>query len=292
MRGSYKNETNLNPVTFRRDILIYNRVSKSGSSTTQELMRLVTAENKCYFKPERLKMHRNRSRFMMPKQQDDFRKRTLYKYQKPLILTRHVNFIRFDDHDHPLYTNMIREPFQRFKSRYKYSRVKKKFHFKHNLPYIEPMAVANQNFYAWNRKRLENCILNDTDRECNRKNGDTVENQIAYFCGQDYECSLHGSRIALNMAKSNVEKYYPVVGILERMEESLKVMEIMLPEFLSGIVNIYEKHPLKRNKSGKKHGVSNEVKIKMKKNLALEYDFYDFLNQRLTKQVQTLLNEL
>ena len=35
-------------------------------------------------------------------------------------------------------------------------------------------------------------------------------------------------------AKENVEKYFPVVGILERLNDSLLVLEHKLPQFFKG----------------------------------------------------------
>ena len=45
------------------------------------------------------------------------------------------------------------------------------------------------------------------------------------------ECEIFGSRQALEIAKRNVEKYYAVVGVLEKMQESLEVLENYVPAF-------------------------------------------------------------
>lgn len=46
---------------------------------------------------------------------------------------------------------------------------------------------------------------------------------------------------ALEKAKSNVEKYFPVVAVLEMYDESLVVMENLVPEFFEGIQNMHQK---------------------------------------------------
>ena len=56
-----------------------------------------------------------------------------------------------------------------------------------------------------------------------------------YFCGQDIECTRHNSRWALKQAIENVERHYPVVGVLEDMDFTLRVMQAVLPRFFSGI---------------------------------------------------------
>ena len=57
----------------------------------------------------------------------------------------------------------------------------------------------------------------------------------------DPSCVLFGSREALQRAKANVERLYPVVGVLERMEDTLRVMEDRLPGvFVQGIAKKYK----------------------------------------------------
>ena len=45
-----------------------------------------------------------------------------------------------------------------------------------------------------------------------------------YFCGHDPRCTEHNSNWALDRAKENVERHFPVVAVLEMFEDSLKVM--------------------------------------------------------------------
>ena len=133
---------------------------------------------------------------------------------------------------------------------------------------------------------LQKCILNDEDRECNMKTGDVVENQIAYFCGQDVECSYHGSRKALALAKANVERFFIVVGLLERIEDTFKILEADLGCFMKGISKLYV--GVVRNKALVEVNVSPEAVEKMKKTLELEYDFYRFIEARLEKRLKSL----
>ena len=56
-----------------------------------------------------------------------------------------------------------------------------------------------------------------------------------YFCGQEPECTRHNSRQALMTAIENVERHYPVVGVLEEMDSTLRVMQAVLPRFFNGI---------------------------------------------------------
>ena len=56
----------------------------------------------------------------------------------------------------------------------------------------------------------------------------------------DLECPLHNSRWALNKAIENVEKHFPVVGVLEEMDLSLRLMQTALPKYFGGIWDKFE----------------------------------------------------
>ena len=60
-----------------------------------------------------------------------------------------------------------------------------------------------------------------------------------YFCGQSDECMIVGSKLALDRAKANIDRWFPVVAVLERMTQSLRVLEYVLPKFFSGASRVY-----------------------------------------------------
>ena len=62
----------------------------------------------------------------------------------------------------------------------------------------------------------------------------------SYFCGQHEECMAHGSRWALQQAKSNIDQWFPVVAVLERMKDSLQVLDHFLPRFFARAPHVYE----------------------------------------------------
>ena len=47
------------------------------------------------------------------------------------------------------------------------------------------------------------------------------------------------TELALRQAKINVIRNYLVVGVTEELEDFLFVLEKLLPEFFSGVLNIY-----------------------------------------------------
>ena len=50
------------------------------------------------------------------------------------------------------------------------------------------------------------------------------------------ECRNQG---ALQQAKQNIEKWYPVIGVLDNINKTLAVMEKTVPEYFSGVSDIY-----------------------------------------------------
>lgn len=64
---------------------------------------------------------------------------------------------------------------------------------------------------------------------------------------EPYNCArVLNDRWALERAKSNVERYFPVVGILEELNSTLVVLEKKLPYFFAGVQEIYFKQLLGR----------------------------------------------
>ena len=64
--------------------------------------------------------------------------------------------------------------------------------------------------------------------------------QISYFCGMSKVCDDFGSPEALELAKRNVERYYSVVGVVEKMSESLQVLENYVPAYFQYARKIYK----------------------------------------------------
>ena len=50
-----------------------------------------------------------------------------------------------------------------------------------------------------------------------------------------------GSRWALDRAKQNVETWYPVVGVLEELRDTIDMLEIKVPEFFRNASEVYDR---------------------------------------------------
>jgi len=214
-------------------------------------------------------------------------------FPKPIICNNHVHFIDFTEHGgakQPIYFNMVRDPYKR-------ADFQAKSWFR-DYHLIEPDAdPRGRDYWEWKNKTFEECVLDFDDQECHISNGSVRDYAIPYFCGQEIECTRHNSRWALMQAIENVEQHYPVVGVLEEMDSTLRVMQAVMPRFFSGI---YDKfggdQTLQDNKQSYsehsptqyKENSIQEVENIIKEQLLTEYEFYNYIKGRLASQAKAL----
>ena len=96
------------------------------------------------------------------------------------------------------------------------------------------------------------------------------------------------------MARDNVEKFYPVVGVLEEFGTTLSVLEKNVPQFFKGASKTYydELGAPKHSPGGSSNRTANALSIKarevLSRRIALELDFYKYLKQRLISQFERI----
>ena len=114
--------------------------------------------------------------------------------------------------------------------------------------------------------------------------------QMSFFCGHSTECDVFNSQRLLDIAKSNVEKHFAVVGVLEDWEMSLEVLENYIPRFFAGSREAFKENEEIRhvNKNIYKPKTPTEFKQKLSEKLSKEIEFYHFCRQRLRKQYLAL----
>ena len=99
------------------------------------------------------------------------------------------------------------------------------------------------------------------------------------------------NRNALKKAISNIERFYPVIGITEKINVTLKVLEYELPEFFDGAMDVYytdEDVRLNQNVNRDKPSVSDQIVNIIKKNFTNDLEFYDYCKQRLLQQFESI----
>ena len=118
--------------------------------------------------------------------------------------------------------------------------------------------------------------------------------QIFFFCGMDPVCDIFGSPEALKIAKANVERYYSVVGVLEKFNETLEVLENYVPAFFKDARKIYKNMMNDRsvnqfiNQNKFKKKPNSVIKELVKVNFTTEIEFFNFCKQRLYRQLLTI----
>nr|CAI5818745.1 unnamed protein product [Callosobruchus analis] len=90
---------------------------------------------------------------------------------------------------------------------------------------------------------------------------------------------------ALQIAKSNVEKYYTVVGVLEKLNDTMDVLEQKIPYFFKGAKKIYGQELLGISKNKYVPKVSDVIRKRLIESLAKELEFYDWIKARLQRQL-------
>ncbi|KAJ8676490.1 hypothetical protein QAD02_012277 [Eretmocerus hayati] len=117
------------------------------------------------------------------------------------------------------------------------------------------------------------------------KKGDSAtvyRGSISHFCGHDSRCSQRNNAWALEQAKSNVRRWYPVVGVLDSMEETVESLEKVFPYFFEGAPLVYEKiRPKKMSIPADPTVLKPGSKKRLKKLLKYEIEFYEWVKSRL-----------
>lgn len=105
---------------------------------------------------------------------------------------------------------------------------------------------------------------------------------IPTFCGQDLRCTEINNKWALQRAKANIAEWYPVVGILDYMEQSLSALEHKFPYFFRGARQIYRKiRPNKKYFSDISVTLKPQEKDFLYKLFEDEMELYQWLKFRL-----------
>ncbi|TRY77290.1 hypothetical protein TCAL_00102 [Tigriopus californicus] len=269
--------------------LIFNRIAKTGSQSIAEL--LVQLEKKNQIKPHII-IKQVENLLEDPRSVSGFVEEIDRKSEAGAWI-RHYNFFNMMDYGalwNPIYINMVRDPVERVISFFYYRRaawniVERKLAFP-NDPLPDPDFL---------RKDYDSCVLSG-DPECSYEEGSNImkyddhRSQIMAFCGHDWMCTEFNSKDALERAKANVDQFYSVVGVVERMNDTLTVLEHELPMVFSGAKKLYNSNreiKRKQMKNAYKLPVSDQVMDLVRQNFTREIEFYEFCQQRLQHQLES-----
>ena len=187
------------------------------------------------------------------------------KVTNKLVYARHFYHIDFKLPNYT-YITIVREPVSRLISSYLY------YHFS-SRPHIQAMIDP-----AHKNESLETCL--DLSHE-----GCTSNLMTKYFCGHDPRCA-DGSTYSLLKAKTNLEKHFAVVGIVENLAWTYELFRHMLPDYFSHL-DIQKSTSYRRNKNEQTIEVSTRLHQKIKRLNHADVLLYQYIKERFALQVKS-----
>jgi hypothetical protein len=268
--------------TTKQIIIVNNRVPKCGSSLLFQLFRFLSRQTGAFT----FIMSNDYIHYRFSKKERRQLKRKLIQFtntnhHKPLLYDQHFHFINFNSTTEVVfyYINQLRDPLQRTLSQFDYERY---------MCIIRPERPACSVLHpSFRNMTIDECISTGDPARCLTKPYG-VHSSIAFFCGQLSACddtiTRPTSRDALSLAKSNIERYYLHIGLLEYFDSSLELLEhIQLPLF-SGIRSLYlnkwNRTPIYVTPEKYRHRPSNKTRHILRQLLELEYELYEFVQKR------------
>ena len=256
--------------------VIYNRLAKTGSTTTNFIIEKMAKKNK--FNELYSRNHGDRA----PNSRDlNNLNKKLANAPKPWVYIRHIYF--WDTSfmtPAPVYINTVRDPVERLNSEFYWQRKnvrgKKMWDRKGTSGFIS-FDQCVQRFWPHGPKK---CFMWNTHSYA-----------IQFFCGQSRVCA-NATQEALNIAKRNVRRHYAVVADLTDFSTFFQVLEFGMPHLFNGSSQLYYSkfHAKKAAKNTGKYSNAPSVETvkALKRHLSLEYEFYYFIRQRYHSFIQYL----
>ena len=174
--------------------------------------------------------------------------------------------------------NLVRHPISRIASYFYYT--EQRWKRRH------PDQQRHSNFSDCVLNGEERCLVGGSRDEIYGR----VEMLLSYFCGQAIICTDPESKDALAIAQRAVDNEYSVVGILEQLNVTLAVMELLLPLWFHGSRTFFEQHRIIENKNPHPEPSAAAVKI-LGWRLRHDIEFYQFIEQRLHWQYARLQDQ-
>nr|XP_039252190.1 uronyl 2-sulfotransferase-like [Styela clava] len=244
---------------FKFKTVFYNRVGKCGSRSLLKLIQALGRTNKFEV------FHANPASRVHPGStgvEKEMKKISSFD-EKPTFYDRHIHFLDFKAFglEEPIYINMIRDPIQRFSSQYNY------------LKYGD--ATGRVKDPVNNLPDINECVMKNISL-CNNK--DFMFNIGSYFCGFDEVCSIR-SRDRVELAKKHIDENYYAIGLTEEFENTIKLLEKMLPSFFEGVTRLWSgrmKSWKSLTSTKRKETLTDESIAKLKNSYLLdEYEVYN-----------------
>ncbi|XP_063588962.1 uncharacterized protein LOC134766136 [Penaeus indicus] len=239
-------------------VVIYNRVPKCASATMLRICLGLSKSNKFSFNNMRnLGKHKTKA---------DQVKLAKWIFGRSFtsrhFFFEHMSYFNFSRVGfwEPTWINVVRHPVKRYISHY---------------------------YFKGPKQTLDVCIGTG---KCDFKHGkNRIPAQISYFIGYNPISKLKLNARALQMAKQVVERVFVVIGIQEELDNTLLVLQHLLPNFFGGATELEYKN---WNIQASKPPTSNKTLAVLQRWLKVDIEFYEYLKQRFHKQLERITEEL
>ena len=274
-------------------IIVYNRVPKCGSTFMLRLFGNLSRKHRKFVHEHSRNYDDHWLSTEDRVQLTQSLKTLVYDFPgRPVLYDRHFRFFYMAPTSKVVFKfiNMIRDPLKQVLSAFDY----KRYHY-----FAKPSGRSRRKFTSSVANlTMDDCIKSNNSANCLRP-GYAGVSMISYFCGLSPICGRKPTRFAshaaASLAKSNIERFYTWVGVLEYLESSLELLEYQLPSIFFGITKLY-RTTLKGKRANVtpdtyRHTITNSTRAILLRLLATEYDFYEFVRKRFMDNYRRVFKE-
>lgn len=260
-------ENNNENINSNHEIIIYNRIPKTGSTSFINVAYDLCRKNS--FNVIHINVTRNSHVLSLADQARFVNNVTNWNQRKPALYHGHMGFIDFSRFGfrRPIYINILRDPLDRLISYYYFLRYGDDFR-----PYLLRSRHGN-------KLTFDECVERK-EQDCHPSH---MWLQVPFLCGQSSSCWVPGNEWALEEAKRNLINQYLLVGVTEEITNFISVLEAVIPSFFNGatkhFISSRKKHLRKTNK---KIEPSERTRAEIKKSVIwkMEHELYEFALQQ------------
>lgn len=256
------------PCTSNPLVLVYNRIPKAGSTSLMALAKELSVKNGfSMVTPEPYFAHEKIRRAIF---------HAIVTNTRTLVVN-HFHFPEIIYSDRVEYMNMVRDPVSRLLSDYSYLR---SFQSRknHALSYREKHGDIS----------VDECMFGNT--EFSGKCLPISNLQAHFFCGMERSACHANATLLASRAASNMEKIY-TIGVTERYDDTLKMLETKYPRFFRGISELYSSKQEKTLNTNQ-HTIPSDRAIEaLKKDNAVDYDLYKRADLALDQYIMHCLHD-
>ncbi|CAH1802504.1 unnamed protein product [Owenia fusiformis] len=191
------------------------------------------------------------------------------------IYDRHLHYVDFKQFGRtpPLYINVIRDPLEQAVSLYYFNRLKGRLG--RQGKYTERERA--QSFDECIRENVDNMSVCDVHHDL----------YVHWFCGHSDVCS-NNMEAAIKIAKKNINEH-ALVGLAEEFNNTLKVLEKILPEYFEG-VSMMDHVRVNARVSASTTGTELRPSVVelVKRELIYSYTIYKYVKLKFQKTLKAL----